>query len=446
MKKSLKIIVFLSLLGIFSACAPPDEEEEVKERRELVLPVQIGKVVYRDVVDEIRAVGNIQAEQRVLVTSEISGKILKIFVEEGQGVSEGDMLASIDARDYRLEVETLKAYLQVAEKDYEITTRGLRPEEQEKLRARVRADESGLNLALKEQARLQKLVDEKIVSESELDIAIDKARQAKEILHSMRAELAAGLSSRDEEIAKKKSDYEASKRKLESAELALSKTAVLAPFDGVILSKKIEQGAFASPGTPIVEMIGSAKLKAVIELPQSYRGKLNRLRGVEFSIKELGLKFKQTRNLRRRVRVIPDANIYSGNIRVQIDLPRPNPALFPGLTLESLLRFDTRFNVMHIPAVALVITEQGTVVYTVKEQRAHMVPVKAFKERGGFVEIDDFSHKLGPETDLILRGSGAVFPGVKVKQTNPEPKSETPFNAVSREDRGNKQPARKPKT
>jgi len=65
------------------------------------------------------------------------------------------------------------------------------------------------------------------------------------------------------------------------------------------------------------------------------------------------------------------------------------------------------------------------VVYVVKEKKAHLVPVRAFKEQGGLIEIDDFTHQLSPDSELILRGSGAVFPGAKVFSTNLEPVSQT---------------------
>ncbi|MCH8209237.1 MAG: hypothetical protein IIA62_09350, partial [Nitrospinae bacterium] len=141
-------------------------------------------------------------------------------------------------------------------------------------------------------------------------------------------------------------------------------------------------------------------------------------------------------------RVIPDANIFSGNIRVQVELSQPHPALFPGLTLEAILRFDSRQNVLHVPSIALAITEQGMVVYIVKNGTAHLVPVRTFKERDEFVEIVDFTQQLGPNVDLILRGSGAVFPGAQVFITNPKPKPEVPFNAA---DTGKKKrPGNKP--
>ena len=71
------------------------------------------------------------------------------------------------------------------------------------------------------------------------------------------------------------------------AELNLSKVNILTPFDGVIISKEIERGAIADSGTAIVRMIGSSRLKAVLEVPQSYRTKLKKLKAATFFTKEL---------------------------------------------------------------------------------------------------------------------------------------------------------------
>ena len=169
---------------------------------------------------------------------------------------------------------------------------------------------------------------------------------------------------------------------------------------------------------------------------------MKKLKGIDFWVKELNLKFKQ----RGKLRVIPDADIYSGNIRIQTELSRPNRALFPGLTLEGVMNFGVRKNVMHVPSVALVISEQGAVVYIVKDGKAHLVPLRAYKEQNGLVEIEDFTHQLSLDTELILRGSGAVFPGVKVLSTYLGPESETPFNATSKQNETNKKELGKPKT
>jgi hypothetical protein len=170
----------------------------------------------------------------------------------------------------------------------------------------------------------------------------------------------------------------------------------------------------------------------VLEIPQSYRGKLEKISRIDFKVEELGLSFIMDEKLKQQVRVIPDANIFSGNIKVQVELPGHLNTLFPGLTLEARLQFETRSQVKHVPSISLVIGEKGTVVYIVENDHAKLIPVRAFKERGGLVEIDDFTHQLNRDTQLIQRGSGAVFPGVKVLPTNPEPKAAPPFNAAEK--------------
>ena len=420
------------IILVLSSCVPAKEEKSKAEKKEFALPVQIGKVVYMDIADEVRAVGNIQAEQRVTIASEIRGRVSRIAIEEGMNVKAGDLVAQIDPREYELTLDRLRADLSASQKEYKKAQEGLRQEDKDRLDAKTRAAQSSLDLAKIELGRTKQLVDQEVLAQSALDSAEDKVSQAIETLVASQAEQAAGMKSRSEDIEKLESEMQAIRKQVAVAELNLSKVNIVAPFEGVIIAKEIEQGAIADLGTAIVRMIGSSRLKAVLEVPQNYRNKLKKLKKAHFFVKELGVKFNYQNNLARLVRVIPDANIYSGNIKVQIDLPDPDPGMFPGLTLESTLNFGVRKNVLHVPAVSLVISEKGTVVYIVKDKKAHLVPVKAFKEHDDFVEIKDFTHQLNADADLILRGSGAVFPGVNVFLTNPVPNTETPFSSASK--------------
>ena len=417
----LSVLAVLVIFFISSGCVK--KEEVAKKKREFSLPVQIGKIIFKDVTDQVRTVGNIHAEQRVIINSEVVGQVTEVEVREGDTVKSGDLLARIDSREYQLEVEELEAEISVAEEEFKKAVEGLRPEEKEKLLARVRVNESALGLAIKEQDRFQKLVKDGVTAQSILDEVDDRVRQAEERLREGKAAFEAAKQSRHEDIEQLKAEGKGIVKRLEKAQLNFSKTLIHAPFGGVIINKKIEEGAFVQAGSPVIEMVSSARLKAVLEMPQAYRNKLNKLKGIDFWVKELGLKFKGRGNLR----VIPDADIYSGNIRVQMELHRPNSVLFPGLTLVGIMNFGVRENVMHVPSVALVISENGTVVYVVKEGKAHLIPVRAYKEQGELVEIDDFTHQLSSDSELILRGAGAVFPGVKVFITNFEPETGTNF-------------------
>jgi len=425
----LSMFIIQTIFFAFSGCAK--KEEVAKKKREFSLPVQIGKIIIKDVTDQVRTVGNIRAEQRVSINAEVEGQVKQVKVEEGDEVAAESLLAQIDSREYELEVEELEAELSAAKEEFKKAIEGLRPEEKEKLLARVRVNESAFDLAIKEQDRFQKLVKDGVTAQSILDEVNDRVQQSKEKLRESRAAFEAAKQSRQEDIQQLRAEGEGIIKRLEMAQLNFSKTLIHAPFDGVIVHKKIEEGAFLKVGSPVFEMISSSRLKAVLEIPQSHRNKLKKLKGIDFSVKELGLKFKQSGKLR----VIPDADIYSGNIRAQMELHRPNRALFPGLTLVGMMNFGIRKNVMHVPSVALVISETGTVVYVVKESKAHLVPVRAYKERNELIEIDDFTNQLSPDSELILRGSGAVFPGAKVFPTNLESEAKTDFNTAPKQNK-----------
>ena len=419
MYNKLRHLLFLLFLLLLSSCSDSEEKILPAEKKEFTLPVQLGKVIYKSVSDEIRVLGNIETEQRLVINAEVSGRIVRMLVKEGWKVKTGQLLAQIDSREFELELKRLRAELLSVQKEYEKAKKGLRDEDKHRLQAKVSSAESTLNLAQIELRRTQRMVNEKVLSLSALDRSLDNLRQAEEFLNASKAELEAGKTGRSEDIEKLKSDMQVIKVQVEEAKLSLSKTNIVAPFDGIITWREADLGTYVQEGTQMLRMIGTSGLKAVLEIPQGYINKLPKIKKVELLVRELDLKLKYNKNLAKLVRVVPDANIFSGNIKVQMDLPNPSATLFAGLTLEGIFNFGIRRNVLHVPTSSLLVTKNGTVVYVVKDEKAHVVPVRSFKEKKGLVEIKDITRQLGPKVDLIMRGSGTVFEGVKVVVTNP---------------------------
>ena len=387
---------------------------ETKKKRQFSIPVELGKVVRMDVKDQVRTVGYILEDKRVFVSPEVEGKIIELPVKEGMNVKKDDVLAKLDPADYQLEVEGLTHRIDSAAKELEKAKTGERPEELERLIAQENAAKSSLDLALKDQNRIQQLVKEGVMAQATLDTAIDEVIRAREDLKARQSSREAGMQAREEDIEKLTAQMEAVRKLYDQAVLNLNRTTLRAPFDGVILKKLVEQGTFVKPKDAVAEMVSHHKVVAAMTLPQSYRNKLKQLEGIEIFIEELNKKIYLDRKHSKRVQIIPDADIYSGNFEFWIDLIGKESLLFPGLTFEARLTLGTRKNVLHIPSTALVISEQGNAVYIMKVEKAHIVPVRAYKERNGFVEIVDFTKQLKPNAELILRGSGAVFPSAPV--------------------------------
>ena len=80
----LSIFVIQTIFFVFSGCVK--KEEVAKKKREFSLPVQIGKIIVKDVTDQVRTVGNIRAEQRVTINAEVEGQITQVKVGEGDEV------------------------------------------------------------------------------------------------------------------------------------------------------------------------------------------------------------------------------------------------------------------------------------------------------------------------------------------------------------------------
>ena len=170
------VVSLILLLLILSSCVPNEKQESKVEKKEFALPVQVGKVVYMDIADEVRAVGNIQAEQRVTITSEIRGKVARIAVEEGMKVKAGNLVAQIDPREYELRLERLRADLSGAQKEYKKSQAGLRQEDKDRLQAQTRAAQSAFDLAKIELDRTKKLVEQKVLAQSSMDSAKDSLK------------------------------------------------------------------------------------------------------------------------------------------------------------------------------------------------------------------------------------------------------------------------------
>ena len=406
-----------------TACTTEEEDAESQKRQGFFIPVKVGKVVYQDARDRLRVVGNIRSDQRLTLSAEVAGPIIEIPAKDGMPVREDQLLARIDPEPYQLEVERLENEVTSARLELEKAKSGLRKEDKARLEAQLKAAQSSLNLAQKSFQDQTALYKENIISKSSWEISEDQLKKAGEDVKAATAALAAGQVSRQEDVAQLEAQLDKKFSEFEIAQLNLSRTEIRSPFQGVVISKKMDVGSYVKEGDDVVQMIGTSLLTAVLNLPQHYGNRIKDLESVQIHIKDSGIEFQLDKDLKRWVRMVPFADKFSGSLYVIVGLNDPDPRITAGQTLEADLYFKKRKNVLYVPSIALSITEMGSVVYIVKEGKAHLVPVKAGKEEDGLVEIVDFTHQLNPKVELILQGSGAVFPGASVMAVSPRPGS-----------------------
>jgi membrane fusion protein, multidrug efflux system len=195
--------------------------------------------------------------QKVLVTPDISGKIIKVVVKEGQNVKDGDVLFEIDPEPFQLALNQAKAQLAQAQTTYDNLVSNV------KIYGQMLAlAQQGMDLKQRDVDRKQALVNQKVGSQLDLDnsatslvTAGAQAQFVKQNLSNAKAQL---LGNPDLPIAEFP-PYAQAKAQLDMAQRNLDHTVLRAPMAGVATQvEQIQLGRFVTAGTPVFSIIDVA--------------------------------------------------------------------------------------------------------------------------------------------------------------------------------------------
>ncbi len=225
---------------------------------------QTIQVERQDLASQILAGGVVQAERSTTLSPEGSGKIAELFIQEGDSVTQGQVIARMVSRRSQAEVAQAQATVAQAQADLRQRQFGVRSEEITQARARVNAaqaavdvTQAALNKAQNERVRFQQLADRGAISLNELETYTTTEAQAEanlkaeaQRLEESKAALAALTNgTRPEEIIQGEAALAQAEAGLESAQIDLDDTIVRAPFAGVITRRFAETGDFVTPTT-----------------------------------------------------------------------------------------------------------------------------------------------------------------------------------------------------
>ncbi|TAI64142.1 HlyD family secretion protein [Bradyrhizobium sp. Leo170] len=195
--------------------------------------------------------------QKVLITPDISGKIEKVVVKEGQQVKEGDVLFEIDAVPFRLAVDQAKGALDQARTTYDNLVANIRIYGQ-----MLDLAQRGVDLKQRDVDRKQSLVKSNFGSQLDLDNAatslVTASAQAEFIKQQISSSKAQLLGNPDLPL-EQFPPYAQAKAKLDDAQRNLDHTVMRAPMAGTATQvEQIQLGRFIAAGTPVFSIIDVA--------------------------------------------------------------------------------------------------------------------------------------------------------------------------------------------
>jgi RND family efflux transporter MFP subunit len=272
--------------------------------RERPVEVQVATVSVRAAGTQaavLNASGYVTARRRATVSSKITGKVVEVDVEEGKNVVRGQVLA-------RLDDSTPKAALALAEAQAEAARRGLRENE-------VRLDQARLA-----ERRAAQLLQDRIVSQSQLD-------QAK-----------ADADSIDAHIAALKEQIRVAERQIEVQQTDLTNYVIRAPFSGVAISKDAQPGEMVSPvsagggftRTGICTIVDMHSLEIEVDVNESYISRVKPGQDVDAVLDA----YPDWHIPAHVITLVPTADRQKATVLVRLGFKQLDPRILPDMAIK----------------------------------------------------------------------------------------------------------------
>lgn len=279
-KRLVRLLLVLAALMPLAGPIACSKKTGVAAAPAVVRGVRMVAVQARQVADTVDAIGTVQPAEQATLAAQVMGTVRSVAVREGDRVRAGQTLVTIDAAQLQSEAERARASAGAIEQQ-------------------IAAAESDAALAASTLRRYEVLREKKSVSPQEFDEVQARSKAASARLDATRQQ------------EKEARAAESSARTMQSY------TRIRAPFDGVVTERKVDPGALAAPGSPLLTVEKASRLRLEVSVDESLLSAVRMGATVPVKIEAAGdapLEGKV-------VQIVPAADPASRSFLVKIDLP-----------------------------------------------------------------------------------------------------------------------------
>ena len=288
--------------------------------------------------------GNIEAHESLL-SFKVQGRIVELPVEEGQWVEEGQLLARLDAADFRQQVALDEAAMRVRESELALAIAGSRRQEIEAAEQVLLDAEADLKQKQLDFDRAQNLFKEEVISAQARDLAETALKRAQAARENARQRLdAIREGTRQEEIAVARANVVQARERRQLSRVNFDYTELRAPRAGVITVRQAELGEVMTPGSPVATLADLNNVWLRGYVPETDLGRIRwgqpaRLRTdtypgkdytgrISFIADKAEFTPKSIQTYKERVTLV---------YRIKIDVQNPNHELKPGMPADAVI-------------------------------------------------------------------------------------------------------------
>lgn len=355
--------------------------------------------------------GTVEARRRVLVASELQGRVVEVLVDEGDRVVAGQLLLRFDEAEARAHVDRLEAALAACDAGLALREAGATSEERAAARAAQREAEAHLEGTRRESERLRELLARKAASRQQVDGAEMAHRAAEAAAEAARQRCRRVLAgARAEEIAMARARCRETAAQLRLAEIHLARCRITSPVDAVVTRRAVEPGEVVSQttlGTPLLELSVLDPVRVVAHVPDR-----------ELALLRPGLPVRCRSQAWTEVfegtlcHVAPVADPRSRMVAVEGELANGDGRLRPGMLMEMELRVGHRKKALVAAAPAVYGEAGADWVWTVRAGKARRRALRVGLRTDEFVEVLD---GLAAGESYVVGGGFGLVEGCEVR-------------------------------
>jgi RND family efflux transporter MFP subunit len=357
-------------------------------------PVRVFAAAEERVARTVVATGTLAAEDQVVVGTKVPGRLAEIAVDMGTRVRRGDVVARLDASDYRLRVEQADAALQQARVRLGLPPAGTDERVNPEQTSIVRQARAVLEEARLTRDRAARLVEQELIARAQFDTAEANLKVAEGRYHDALEE----VRTRQALLAQRRSE-------LELARQQLADTAMVTPIDGAVAVKQASVGEYLAAGAPVATVVRLHPLRLRMNVPEREAAGVRVGQAVRLTLEGDPVAYQG-----RVVRLSPIVQEQNRTLSVEAEVPNERALLRPGAFARAEIVSEASQPVIRVPADTIVTFAGIEKVLVVRQGTIAELRVQTGRRTGDTVEIVS-GLRAGEE---IVRAPGNLSAGQAV--------------------------------
>jgi RND family efflux transporter MFP subunit len=347
------------MLGIalpVGGCKRSDQTAAATPETSAPIHVQTSPIGQRPMPELLTLTGTLKASQSTELAADVNGKVTATFIERGQPVKRGQLLAVIDSRMAAFAATAAKAQAKVAQ--------------------------SQLEQAQRECERVKHLLDTGAISQAEYD------RQTSQCTTQQWSAAAA-------------------QAQVETAAKSLGDTSIRAPFDGIVGERFIDVGQYVQPQTRVASIYNPDPLRLELTVPEANVAAIQTDMAVSFTVTAFGDQ-RFTGNVKF---ISPNVRESSRDLVVEAVVPNGDQKLKPGMFAVARIELGDKPRPV-VPTASVVKDDTGARVFVVADGVAQERLVALGETVGDVIAV---TSGVQPGENVVVKPGPDVRDGARVE-------------------------------